>query len=271
MSSIVLLAAGMGSRFGGPKQLVPVRADGASLLGIAAEEAAAAGFTHIVAVTRSELRAEVESMLERTVPSIPRTIVLQDQYGAARAKPWGTAHAIAACSAYLDGPFGVANADDHYGQESFRALHELLSEEDGGIVAFPIRATLSPHGAVTRGLVRADGGTLVEIDERAGLHLEGSKVVDGAGQPVDDELLVSMNLWALPDWVAEELAAVVDGFVDAHSDDPSAECLLPTEVGHIVDDGRLVIHVGATDASWAGLTHPDDLEPLRARFQQLSR
>lgn len=263
---IVFLAAGMGSRFGGPKQLVPVRDDGASLLGIAAEEAAQAGFDHLVVVTRSELVDQVNTMLDLTVPGCARTIVLQDRYGAPRAKPWGTAHAIAACGEALREPFGIANADDHYGADSFTALKALLNEDTGGIVAFPIRETLSTNGAVTRGLVQAENGVLVDIDERGGLHLEGSRIVDGAGTVIDDDAVVSMNLWALPGWVATELVGTVEGFVDANIEDPSAECLLPTEIGHLVEDEQLVVRVVETTASWAGLTHPDDLEPLRKRF-----
>ena len=147
---IVFLAAGMGSRFGGPKQLVPVRADGASLLGIAAEESVQAGFDHLVVVTRTELVDQVNAMLDLTVPGCDRTIVLQDQYGTPRAKPWGTAHAIAACADAVNEPFGIANADDHYGAESFVALRALLSDDTAGIVAFPIRATLS---ATTEGIL----------------------------------------------------------------------------------------------------------------------
>ena len=141
---IVFLAAGMGSRFGGPKQLVPVRDDGASLLGIAAEEAAQAGFDHLVVVTRSELVDQVNAMLDLTVPGCARTIVLQDRYGTPRAKPWGTAHAIAACGEALHEPFGIANADNHYGSENWTAIKALLSEDSEGLVAFIIRATVSP-------------------------------------------------------------------------------------------------------------------------------
>ncbi|MGB2757354.1 MAG: NTP transferase domain-containing protein [Acidimicrobiia bacterium] len=266
---MVLLAAGMGSRFGGPKQLVPVRPDGASLLGIAAEEAVGAGFDHLVIVTRSELVDQVNAMLDLTAPSIQRTIVLQDKYGTPRDKPWGTAHAIAACADALHEPFGIANADDHYGAESFVALKALLSEEHGGIVAFPIRATLSANGAVTRGLVQTENHVLVDIDERGGLHVDGSRILDGAGAVISDDAVVSMNLWALPSRVAAELVGIVEGFVDSHGDDPGAECLLPTEIGQMVEDDQLEVRVVDTTSSWAGLTHPDDLEPLRKRFAAL--
>ncbi len=266
---IILLAAGMGSRFGGPKQLVPVRPDGASLLAIAAEEALQAGFDHLVVVTRTQLEAQVLGMLDLILPNAPRTLVLQDRYGTPRAKPWGTAHAIAACAEQVTHPFGIANADDHYGIESFAALFQVLSENAGGIVAFPIRSTLSPNGAVTRGLVTAADGKLVDVDERGGLHLEGGSIRDGNGHEISEDRLVSMNLWTLPGWVASELQTVVQRFEADHAGDPTAECLLPTEIGVLVERGRLQVQVAATSASWAGLTHPDDLEPLRTRFSSI--
>ena len=259
--TMVVLAAGMGSRFGGPKQLVPIGPAGECILDYNAHDAAQAGFDRIVVVTRPELEVEVAEVVERGVGRIADVRVVLQRIPAGRTKPLGTTDAVATAAAEVDGPFGVANADDLYGPRSFAVLRDHLgSQADvGANVGFRLGDTVPAVGSVSRALLQASAdGLVTEVAELHGIH----RTPDGwdpAGLTADT--LVSMNLWGFPAATMADLTEARDRF--AASGDPG-EVFLPTEANALIAAGRLRVALLSTTETWAGLTNPDDITPVQA-------
>jgi len=269
--TLILLAAGLGTRFGGPKQLAPVGPAGEPLLVVTARQAAHAGFGRLVVVTRSELRDRIDEALamlgprdDDPTPLIEVAgVVHQDEHGPARDVPWGTGHAVAVSAPFVTGPCGVANADDYYGDPSFDVLAEWLRRagaDDSVIVGFPLGATLSPHGGVARGVCHATDGRIDHLAEHRGLRREGDKIVDDDGETFDDDTVVSMNLWGLPAWVPAALAERFEAF---HDTADGAELMLPVEIDVLRRAGRTAVSLVTSPGRWAGLTFADDLPEVR--------
>lgn len=269
--SLVLLAAGNGSRYGGPKQLAPVGPNGEPVFAITAASAANAGFSRLVIVTRHDLEAPLREAVAEHVCSLDVTFVFQDDAGPQRARPWGTAHAVAAAAPVLDGPFGVANGDDLYGDPSIAVLAESLRSnpaDTATIVSFPLDRVLSTHGGVSRGVCTvAPDQRLVTIVETHDIKAidgpDGSQIVTRDGSVLAPNTEVSMSLWGLPSGTASELSSRFERFVELHRDDADAEFQLPTELDRLRDEGALTIMVRPSGASWLGLTYRDDLDPVR--------
>lgn len=284
---LVLLAAGLGSRFEAgaaagsrrpPKWRVPVGPDGESILGLNARAAAAAGFDHLVVVSRTSLRAELDGELPSWPVGLRVTVRFQDEEPRARAaaagrvKPLGTAHAVltAGDCAGPAGGFGVANGDDVYGEDGFRRLARLLrGSDDHGLVAYGVARTLLTDRPVSRALCRMDArGDLARLaegtvrrDERGHLRWAGGghEIALGGEEPV------SMNLWALRSRILDDLAAAVDDLLagppGGAGPDPEAEALLPEVIGRRL--GRERIRVVVAPGTCLGVTHPGDEELLR--------
>jgi NDP-sugar pyrophosphorylase family protein len=265
--TLVVLAAGLGRRYGGPKQLAQVGPAGEPLFVLTGRQAAAAGVRHVIVVTRSDLEREMRSAAS-ALAEVHVDFVLQDRSGPARARPWGTAHAVIACAGLLDGPFVVANADDHYGDPSISlAVAAACTPDDhtATVIGFRLDQTLSAHGPVTRAMILTDeSGRVVGLDERRGLCAEGERIIDGHGTRFPADSLVSMNLFALPSSLPSLLAASFDRFVASHDAASTEELLLPDELDRLTREGALTLQVVATDAPWVGLTHRGDEAAVRA-------
>ena len=273
-SPLVLLAAGMGTRFGGPKQLAEVGPRGEPLFAVTVAAAATAGFDRFVLVTRAELEQRMREQVAAHLPGQPVEVVLQDVRSSGRARPWGTAHAVALCTE-LDLPaFGVANADDVYGPGALRCLAEgvrVAAERTVTIVGYRLGETLSAHGGVSRAVCELDdGGRVARLVEEHGLvaDAEGPGVHGERGRCFRRDDPVSMNLFALPACVPGLLAERFAAFAAAHRDEPDAEYTLPTEVDRLRSDGLVEVRLAMTDEPWAGLTHPADLAEVRRRLAQ---
>lgn len=278
---LVVLAAGLGTRYGGLKQLDPVGPGGTTLMDYALADAHQAGFRGALVVVRGEIAGDVERHLARTVGGrMPVALVVQSlddlpggrRRPAARTKPWGTAHAVWAARGSLDGPFVVANADDYYGPEAYAALAGHLAEvgrsgpeNPWGLAGFRLGDVLSPHGPVNRGLCRVDGdGWLQDVVEGRDLRrtrdgtVEGRTRERGAVRLTGDEP-VSTNLWAFTrravDFLEEGLARFLDG---RGRTDPEAECLLPDLVREGLRKHVCRVRVRRVDAAFFGVTHPED-------------
>ncbi len=271
--SLVIMAAGLGSRFGGTKQLVEVGPNGEAFLDFAILDGRAAGCTNVVLIIRSDIEADVRGHLERQYGSLEGFhLVRQDDLGPARAKPWGTAHAVLSAREAVDGPFIVVNADDYYGPSSFKLAADLLSGGDqhtAGLVAFELAKTLPRTGAVSRGLCVVEDGLLVSIDETHGIERGEDGVIcseDPEGTH-GDETLASMNMFAFPNSLFEHLAAGWETFFAEHGEEPKTEYLLPAVVDDLREKGELRVAVPRSTEEWIGVTNPDDLEPARARLQ----
>jgi len=273
----VILAAGLGTRFGGPKQLVEVGLDGEPLFVLTARQARAAGADRIVVVTRSELAGRVRAAADHHLGPGVADLVEQDRTGPARAVPWGTAHAVVACADVLDGPFVVVNGDDHFGHEAIAAAVDSAIASAGRrdpdvvtVIALRLDRTLSTRGPVTRALCRfADGDRLAGLDERRGLVRDGSRIRDASGAEVPADAWVSMNLLAAPAGLPALLAPSVAAFAGSHADGHD-ELLLPDELDRLAAAGRLQLRVIRSGASWCGLTHRADLEDVRAAIRAAS-
>jgi CTP:molybdopterin cytidylyltransferase MocA len=267
--SLIVLAAGMARRFGALKQVAPVGPGDEALVDHTIAEAAAAGVDQVVVVVRPEIRAEVVGHLARRSP-LPLVAVEQPGPGPGRVAPWGAAEAVALALEAAPGPALVANADDHYGADAVAALVAWMRSPAarparGALVTWPLAATLSPRGAVTRAVcdLGPDGSTLVGMVEH-----EGLTTPQAAG--LDPDVPVSMNLWGLPAGIGPALRARVEAFRAAHATDPGAELPLPTAVDALVGAGVLAVEALPVGTTWVGITHPADLEAARAAMAGLT-
>jgi hypothetical protein len=280
--TLVLLAAGLGSRFGGPKQIAPIGPGGAALIDYAACDAVAAGFGRLVLIVRGEIAEAVESHVQRHWPGDVRPeYVRQDLEPSAvaatssgRAKPLGTAHALVAAASFLDGPFGVANADDLYGASAFKLLAAHLAGDGGhALVGYRLANTLLGDRPVNRALCQVDpDGRLTGIVEGA-VH-----VGDGAegltwrplGAPEEAAVVmkgdepVSMNLWGFTPEIVPVLAEAFSAFEAGGGIAAGEELFLPTVVGQHLGEEGLDVTVLVSDDRCLGVTHPDDVPLLQA-------
>ncbi len=272
--TLVVLAAGLGTRFGGLKQLAPVGPNGEAIIDYSARDALAAGFEHAVVIVRSEIDEQVRAHLAQRWPrELAADFVLQDRdpIGIAhrREKPLGTAHATLATRSLVPGDFAVINADDHYGPEAYRLLAEFLRSGDRdaeSLVGFRVRNTLLSPRPVTRALCRTDvDGRLLEIAEGTITTAEDGSLTwsDGTRQEqLGDDALVSMNCWGFRQSIFDRLAVAVDEFLRAGGADGSGEVLLPTVVGEMITEGRSVVVLPSDDLC-LGITHADDVAVLQ--------
>jgi len=278
-TSLLLLAGGLGSRFGGTKQLAAVGPDGAAILDHSIREARAAGVERIVVVGRSDLDADLRNHLAAQHPDLEPVIVHQDAFGPTRAKPWGTGHAVASAFSAVDGPVVVLNADDHYGPTGIARVVTTLDagpgDSGGGVpraamLGFRLGRTLPAAGRVSRGVCAVDdGGHLVGLVETHGIERvpdgDDIRAADPAGT-LDGDTPVSMNIWGLPIEAVEALADQWLDFHAVHADSDTEEFLLPVALEEQRRTGRLMVDVLDTDEDWIGITNRDDLEVARAAF-----
>lgn len=280
--TLVILAAGHGRRFGGLKQLAAVGPEDQSLIDYTALDAAASGLGPIVLVLREEIREEVEEHVRKHWPSsIEWDYVIQGPVA-------GTAPALLAAEPLVEGPFAVANADDHYGLDATGLLARRLAALAEGeeetpphvLIGFRLDKTVFTSDTVTRGICRADlSGTLVDIVEQKVTPLEGEEgawvgVAANAEpgsprQPLSGEETVSMNLWGFQHRLFEHLRAAVEAF-DPPPPPPDAvkppELLLPDVVQELVRAATDRVEVASTTATCIGITHPEDLDFVRKQL-----
>jgi len=263
---LVLLAAGLGTRFGGAKQLAPVGPGGEPLFALTARQALAEGFGRVLVVTRAALAHDVEALISAHLGGGPVEVVLQDGSGPSRDRPWGTAHAVSVCAPLVDGPIGVGNADDYYGGAAIRALAGAvagLGPDDAVVVGYRLGDTLSSNGPVNRALCRVDGsGRVIGMEECCGLRRRGDVAIDAGGNAHPLDAPVSMNLLGLGSGVPGRLARRFAAFSPEHAGD-LVEMVLPDELASLVEEGTLSVRYLAGGDRWAGLTRRGDLDDLR--------
>jgi hypothetical protein len=273
--SLVVLAAGMARRFGSLKQVAPVGPGNESLVDYTVRDAAAAGVSRVVVVVRPEIADEVVAHVECRAP-VPVIAVEQEGPDGRRARPWGTAEAVALGLAACPGPAVVANADDYYGADALTALVGWLGTPAcapgrAALVTYPLSATTSPHGPVSRAVcaLGPGGRSLVSLVEHHGIAMESRAAISDHGLlPVD--VPVSTNLWGFHPSLGPVLARATETFRAAHGSDPDAELALPTAVDAELAARRLTVDVLPSGTTWVGITHADDLPTARAAMARLA-
>lgn len=298
----MILAAGLSSRFGRPKQLEPVGPGGHALLDYVLHDASLAGFERFVIVIQEALRADFERHLAPAalagvdVLLVHQSLVLPrlvEQLPPGRTKPWGTGFAVLAAARHVDSPFGVCNADDFYGRGAYavlcRALREMKPKElrtteiaasarsslavPAVTATYPLAATLSPRGGVSRGICQVDpGGRLAALDEGLNLRLKGDQVVGrtaaGAPMRVPPETPACMSLWG---FAPEVCACLAERFVDfvASNPDPGAEFYTTVAVNDLIAAGRVRCRAVPATGQWRGMTFPGDRAEVAAALRAM--
>lgn len=278
--TLVGLAAGMGSRFGGPKQLEPLGPCGETILDYAIHDGHAAGFGKIVLVIRPEMRERfARGIVARWGSRIEIVLVHQDVDGA-RGKPWGTGHAVLAAARDVDGSFAVVNADDYYGAPAYMELATFLRgvPPDAGeyaVVGFPLAETLSDSGGVNRAILEGSpDGWLEHIEEIEAIEREGrdGRVRDAGGvaRIIPGGVPVSMNMWGFTRTIIPQLEEGFGAFREERGGDERAEFLLPTYVERLVRTRRARVRVLRGAGPWCGVTYPEDRERASMLLRELA-
>ncbi len=283
---LVIMAAGAGSRYGGPKQLAALGPNGERLFDYAVFDAVRSGFARVVFVVREPLEREFQSIaddLATHLPSPPRVVVqrLDDlpagHVPAQRLKPWGTGHAVLAARDELDGPFAVVNADDFYGPHAYQlsVTAGRLGADRGltTIIGMRLADTLSENGPVTRAVCAVNDGRVTSLDEvhdivRHNGELVGS--VDGRSRVLTGEELVSMNFWVCPPSMVANLQAGFEAFLRDASQDNDAEFRLPEAISALAARGGAAIQAVHAAGPWFGLTHAEDRSTVAAGLRRLA-
>jgi NDP-sugar pyrophosphorylase family protein len=279
-TAIVIMAAGMGSRYGGLKQLDPVGPNGELLIHYTLYDAARAGFSRVVFVIRKEFESEFVDRIVRHMPAgLSAAYAHQDvsDLPEGRKKPWGTGHAVLAASGLIDVPFGVVNADDYYGRSAIESLHSFLvspdyDERTFAMIGYRLKNTVSPHGGVTRGVCEVRDEWLRDITETSGIEIKDGRIGidrDDGFIELDPESFISMNIWGFSPKLFEHLGALYRSFRDTVKDDPKAEFLIPEAVKTLIMEGIARVKVITTIDRWFGMTHPEDREVVTTEISRM--
>lgn len=273
--ALLVLAAGMGSRYGGLKQLDPVGPCGETLLDYSVHDAVRAGFDRVVFLIRRDIEAEFRGKIgERYEGKVAVDYAFQSLEDlppgffppAGRTKPWGTAHAVWCARHVLSGSFAAINADDFYGAESFRLLGEFLAAVDSSarpatfaMAGYRLDKTLSEHGTVARGLCEVGaGGLLHRVEELTDLARGADGRISGGGREWPGEAPVSMNFWGFTPQVFPLLEEALRGFLAEAGASDKAECYIPNAVAGMIASGAATVRVIPTASDWFGVTYRGD-------------
>jgi dTDP-glucose pyrophosphorylase len=276
--SLVILAAGIGSRYGGLKQLDPAGPHGEPIMAYSIHDAARAGFRRVVFVVREEIEPLLRDKMGRHGERSMETAYVHQGLPPGRAKPWGTAHAVLCAEKAVPGPFMTVNADDLCGPEAFRLIAQALSKADPtgreqAMVAFSLANTLSPHGPVSRGVCRLDDdGYLVGVAERGRIQERDGEVrfLDGGEwRALPADAPVSLNLWGFLPGFFGDLKQKFEEFTAHSAGDPRAEFGLPQTVGALVDEGRIRVRVLRSAERWYGVSYREDLESVQSALREM--
>ncbi len=292
-TALVIMAAGIGSRFGGGiKQLEPVGPNGEIIMDYSIHDALEAGFNKIVFIIRKDLEKDFKEIIGQRIEKIaPVEYVFQElddlpegyKKPEGRTKPWGTGQAVLCVKGVVKDPFLVINADDYYGKEGFKKIHQYLSEEmdeDSDIYdicmgGFILSNTLSENGGVTRGVcVLNEDGTLKDVTETYNIEMKGNGLfatdVDGNPVAISPKQHVSMNMWGLPPKFLDELEDGFKEFLDNQKEgDLKSEYLLPSIIDGMVKSGRAKVAVLETLDKWFGVTYKEDKEAVVNAIKKL--
>lgn len=290
---LVVMAAGMGSRYGGLKQIDPVDKEGHIIMDFSIFDAVKAGFEKVVFIIKKEneqdFRAAIGDRLSEKIKvsyvfqeltNLPEGYVVPE----GRVKPWGTGHAIMSCMGEIDGPFVVINADDFYGSHAFQVAYDYLTthQDEEGIyrymmVGYRLENTLTDNGHVARGVCEMDAqGYLADIHERT--HIEkrgnGAAYTEDEGKtwiPISGDSTVSMNMWGFSESILGELQSRFSAFLEENLEKNPLKCeyFLPFVVDELLKEGRATVAVEKSQDKWFGVTYKEDKPMVMAAIQNL--
>jgi len=285
--TLVIMAAGMGSRYGGLKQIDPVGPSGEIVLDYSVYDAIQAGFGKVVFIIRPDIEADFKEAISRklegkidveyvfqTLEKIPDEFSIPE----GRTKPWGTGQAVLMAAEAVREPFAVINADDFYGRQSFEVLAKELESTDvkssgSCMVGFYIKNTISPHGAVTRGQCVVEDGLLKTVIERFKIERKEDGVIryeeGGAWQEMADDEVTSMNMWGFTPGLFDHLQKDFCRFLGEEGGALKSEHLLPMIIDEMIQNNQTRVKVLPTSEKWMGVTFPEDKPQVMAGIQQL--
>lgn len=286
--TLVILAAGMGSRYGGLKQIDKFGLNGEAIIDFSIHDAIEAGFNKLVLIIRKEHEAIFEEeLVGKLRPFIEVSYAFQDindvpswfEGVAGREKPWGTTHALLSARDAVSTPFAIINADDYYGKKAFVEMANFLktdvNDETAAMIGYEVENTLTDHGTVTRGICTSnDAGFLQEIVETDGIVRKGEDVIiEGQDRVVSEGTLVSMNFWGFTPAIFDKINVKFERFLkeDVEKNPEKSEALLPNDVGSLINDGVLKVKVLATPDRWFGVTYQDDKPLVLETFANLQK
>lgn len=286
--TLVILAAGMGSRFGGLKQITPVDEHGHAIIDFSLFDAYRAGFRRVAFIIKHEIEADFKAVVGRRAEKYfdvryvyQQMENLPEGYSVpeGRTKPWGTGHAVLCAAQAVDGPFAVINADDFYGRTAYTALYDYLTgerpENEHAMVAYQLKKTVTESGSVARGICRVEGGFLTDVVERTRIEKRGSDAAyteDGENWlPLSGELPVSMNCWAFSHSMMDELIKRFPAWLDENVPKNPMKCeyFLPSVANALIKDGEGSVRVLNCHETWYGVTYKEDLQSFKDAMKRM--
>ena len=284
-TTLLIMAAGIGSRFGsGIKQLESVDNKGHIIMDYSVHDAIEVGFNHVVFIIRKDIEKEFKEVIGDRIEKVCQKnhvnveYVFQDindipgELPEGRTKPWGTGQAVLAAKKVIDSPFIVINADDYYGKEGFKAVHEYLVNGGKSCMAgFVLKNTLSDNGGVTRGICKMDAqNNLTEVVETKNI-IKTSDGAEADGIKIDTESLVSMNMWGLTPAFLETLEEGFKVFFkeEVPENPMKAEYLIPIFIGQLLDQGKMSVKVLKSNDTWYGMTYKEDVAAVKESFSEM--
>lgn len=285
--ALVIMAAGMGSRYGGLKQIDPVGPNGEIMIDYAAYDALRAGFGRIVFIIRRDIESAFRDVIGRAIErhaDVAYAFQSLDDLPpgfappAGRVKPWGTGHAILSARGEVREPFAVINADDFYGLAAYEGLAAALQRARADsmefyLAGYRIRDTLSEHGAVSRGVCEVDtDGLLRRVVERTHIERRGDGIVaqsENGALAIAPDAIVSMNFWGFTPALFPHLERAFVDFLQAHAADPKAELAIPSIIDALIAQRAATVRVVPATARWLGMTYPEDKPFVRAGIKKL--
>lgn len=268
-TELLIMAAGMGSRFGGLKQIQPIGPNGEMILDFSIYDAVKAGFNKAVFIIKKEIEKEfrevcgkrIEKMIDvdyafQEIDKLPEGYSVP----ADRQKPWGTAHAVLCARDLVKSPFAVINADDFYGQTSYKLIHdELVKNEGMCMVGYKLGNTITENGTVSRGVCEVENGYLKSVTEHTALD-------KNSGIPLDK--IVSMNMWGLAPDIFPYMEKEFRLFLDERINEPKSECYLPSVVSKRIVEENKPVRVLETAEKWYGVTYREDMDSVRGAMEK---
>jgi UTP-glucose-1-phosphate uridylyltransferase len=278
--TLLVIAAGLGSRFGGLKQIASVGINGESIIDYSVYDAIESGFNKVVFVIRREFKKEFEENISRKyagkiqvefvfqeLNSLPNGLLCPKE----RKLPWGTGHAILSASKLIKEPFCVINADDFYGRESFKKIIEFFSKDSKNLsmVYFKLGRTLSPFGGVSRAICKLNNGVLSNLIEKENIQNINGIITSNKILKLDARTPVSLNMWGFRPFIFDHLEEMFINFYNKNVEDLNSEFLIPTVINNLIKTQREKVFALNSNSNWFGITYKEDISFVGSKLQKI--